>query len=54
MAYKSEQDAQELNLIRNPQQDYEDNGTEIDLAGLFYRLLEKFHWIVIVAIIFLH
>lgn len=52
MAYKSEQDAQELNLVRNPQQDYEDTGTEIDLAGLFYRLLEKFHWIVIVAIIF--
>ena len=55
MAVQSDQEQQSINMnMQNLAQApaYDDDTMEIDLVALFYRLLEKIHWIIITAIIF--
>ena len=48
MAYTKDQEQQQiLQLTEN-----EEEGGDLDLMGLLYRLLEKIHWIILLAIVF--
>lgn len=48
MAYTKDQEQQQaLQLTES-----EEEGVELDLMGMFYRLLEKIHWIILLAIVF--
>ena len=47
MAYTKDTEQQVLQLTET-----EEEGVELDLMGLFYRLLEKIHWIILLAILF--